>query len=317
MVTDMTNGRTFSVLLKFSLPMLLSVAFQQLYNIVDSVIAGNFVSDMALGAIGASYPVTMIFMAVATGGSVGASVVVARLFGSKNYTYMKTAINTALVSFAAIAGVLTVIGCALCSPMLTLLGTPDDIFADSVVLLINKVDLVKDKSELLSLIKEYSELYDFKEIIPISVRQRIGVEEIMPVIDRYVKLSPHYFDDELPTDQAEKVWLAEIVREKILRNMNEEIPHGTAVYVETMEVRQKPNGKEIVDIGIVIVCEKASHKGMIIGKQGSMLKKIGSEAREDMQDYFGCKVNMQIWVKVKEDWRNRESDIADFGLKAD
>ena len=99
MVTDMTSGRTFSVLLKFSLPMLLSVAFQQLYNIVDSVIAGNFVSDMALGAIGASYPVTMIFMAVATGGSVGASVVVARLFGSKNYTYMKTAINTALVSF--------------------------------------------------------------------------------------------------------------------------------------------------------------------------------------------------------------------------
>lgn len=186
-----------------------------------------------------------------------------------------------------------------------------------VVLLINKVDLVKDKSDLLSLIKEYSELYDFKEIIPISVRQRIGVEEIMPVIDRYVKLSPHYFDDELPTDQAEKGWLAEIVREKILRNMNEEIPHGTAVYVETMEVRQKPNGKEIVDIGIVIVCEKASHKGMIIGKQGLMLKKIGSEAREDMQDYFGCKVNMQIWVKVKEDWRNRESDIADFGLKAD
>ena len=115
--------------------MLLSVAFQQLYNIVDSVIAGNFVSDMALGAIGASYPVTMIFMAVATGGSVGASVVVARLFGSKNYTYMKTAINTALVSFAAIAGVLTVIGCALCSPMLTLLGTPDDIFADSDIYL--------------------------------------------------------------------------------------------------------------------------------------------------------------------------------------
>mgnify|MGYP000755054028 FL=1 len=135
MVTDMTNGRTFSVLLKFSLPMLLSVAFQQLYNIVDSVIAGNFVSDMALGAIGASYPVTMIFMAVATGGSVGASVVVARLFGSKNYTYMKTAINTALVSFAAIAGVLTVIGCALCSPMLALLGTPDDIFADSDIYL--------------------------------------------------------------------------------------------------------------------------------------------------------------------------------------
>lgn len=131
----MTNGRTFSVLLKFSLPMLLSVAFQQLYNIVDSVIAGNFVSDMALGAIGASYPVTMIFMAVATGGSVGASVVVARLFGSKDYTYMKTAINTALVSFAVIAALLTIIGCVLCSPMLYLLGTPDDIFADSDIYL--------------------------------------------------------------------------------------------------------------------------------------------------------------------------------------
>lgn len=135
MVTDMTSGRTFSVLLKFSLPMLLSVAFQQLYNIVDSVIAGNFVSDMALGAIGASYPITMIFMAVATGGSVGASVVVARLFGSKDYTYMKTAINTTLVSFAVIAALLTVIGCVLCSPMLYLLGTPDDIFADSDIYL--------------------------------------------------------------------------------------------------------------------------------------------------------------------------------------
>ena len=97
--------------------------------------------------------------------------------------------------------------------------------------------------------------------------------------------------------------------------MNEEIPHGTAVYVETMEVRQKPNGKEIVDIGIVIVCEKASHKGMIIGKQGSMLKKIGSEAREDMQDYFGCKVNMQIWVKVKEDWRDSEFLMKNFGYR--
>ncbi len=186
-----------------------------------------------------------------------------------------------------------------------------------VVLLINKVDLIKDKSELLSLIKEYSELYDFKEIVPISVKKNIGLDAIMPIIDRYVRLSPHYFEDDLPTDQAERIWLSEIVREKILQNMQAEIPHGTAVYIESMETRQRKNGSEIVDIGVVIVCEKASHKGMIIGKQGAMLKKIGSEAREDMQDYFGCKVNMQLWVKVKEDWRNKESAIADFGLKSD
>lgn len=135
MVTDMTSGKPWAVLLRFSLPMLLSVAFQQLYNIVDSVIAGNFVSNSALGAIGASYPVTMIFMAVATGGSVGASVVVARLFGAKDYTFMKTAVNTALVSFLSLASILTVVGCAICSPVLSLLGTPDDIFADSDIYL--------------------------------------------------------------------------------------------------------------------------------------------------------------------------------------
>ena len=131
MVTDMTTGRTTSVLLKFSVPMLLSVAFQQLYNIVDSVIAGNFINENALGAIGAGYPVTMIFMAFATGGSVGASVVTARLFGAKENTAMKTAVNTALTAFIAAAVLLTVIGCIICTPVLQLLGTPPDIFADS------------------------------------------------------------------------------------------------------------------------------------------------------------------------------------------
>ena len=135
MVTDITTGKPSRVLLKFSLPMLASVAFQQLYNIVDSVIAGNFVSDMALGAIGASYPVTMIFIAIATGGSVGASVVVARLFGAKDYTYMKTAVNTALRSFLCLSAVLTVIGCVFCTPILQLLSTPSDIFADSDIYL--------------------------------------------------------------------------------------------------------------------------------------------------------------------------------------
>ncbi len=186
-----------------------------------------------------------------------------------------------------------------------------------VFLLINKIDLLKDKSLLLEIISDYSKLYEFKEIIPVSVRNRQGTDSIMPLLEKYAKESVHYFDDDLPTDQTEKVWLSELVREKILRNMSEEIPHGVAVYIESMETRKKSDGIEIVDLGVVIVCEKASHKGMIIGKQGAMLKKIGSLARADMEDYFDSKVNMKIWVKVKEDWRNKESAIADFGLKAE
>ncbi len=186
-----------------------------------------------------------------------------------------------------------------------------------VFLLINKIDLLKDKSQLLAIITEYNNLFDFKEIIPVSVRNRQGTNAIMPLLEPYAKESVHYFDDDLPTDQTEKVWLSELVREKILRNMQEEIPHGVAVYIESMETRKKTDGTEIVDLGVVIVCEKASHKGMIIGKQGAMLKKIGSLARADIEDYFDCKVNMKIWVKVKEDWRNKESAIADFGLKVE
>ena len=139
----------------------------------------------------------------------------------------------------------------------------------------------------------------------------------MPAVDKYAKESPHFFPDDLPTDQPEKVWLAEIVREKILRTMQEEIPHGVAVEIESLDETKTNKGENIADIGVVIICEKASHKGMIIGKQGSVLKKIGSMAREDMEDYFGTKVNMKLWVKVKEDWRNKESYILELGLGAD
>ncbi len=186
-----------------------------------------------------------------------------------------------------------------------------------VILLINKVDLLKDKTVLLSLIDTYRAMFDFAQIIPISVKNQINTDEIMPVLEKYAKDGPHYFDDDLPTDQTERVWLAELIREKILRNMQEEIPHGTAVYIESLETRKTRAGKDIVDIGAVILCEKASHKGMIIGRQGDMLKKIGTLAREEMEDYFDCKVNMKLWVKVREDWRNKESVIADLGLKAD
>ena len=187
----------------------------------------------------------------------------------------------------------------------------------NAILLINKVDLIKDKSELLELIAGVSKLYDFDEVIPISVRKKINTEHIIPAVEKFAKESPHFFPNDLPTDQPEKVWLAEIVREKILRTMQEEIPHGVAVEIESLEETKTNKGEDIVDLGVVIICEKASHKGMLIGKQGTMLKKIGSIAREDLEDYFGTKVNMKMWVKVKDDWRNIDSFIIDMGLGAD
>lgn len=187
----------------------------------------------------------------------------------------------------------------------------------NVILLINKVDLIKDKTELLSIIDGLSKLYDFAEVIPISVKNRINTELILPAVDKFAKESPHYFSDDLPTDQPEKVWLAEIVREKILRTMWEEIPHGVAVQIESLDETKTNKGEDIVDLGVVIICEKASHKGMLIGKQGAMLKKIGSIARADLEEYFESKVNMKIWVKVKEDWRNKEAFIIEMGLGAE
>lgn len=187
----------------------------------------------------------------------------------------------------------------------------------NVILLINKVDLIKDKSELLGIIDGLSRLYDFAEVIPISVKNRINTELILPAVDKFTKESPHFFPDDLSTDQPEKIWLAEIVREKILRTMYEEIPHGVAVEIESLDETKTNKGEDIVDLGVVIICEKATHKGMLIGKQGAMLKKIGSVAREDLEEYFETKVNLKIWVKVKEDWRNKEAFIFEMGLGAD
>lgn len=188
---------------------------------------------------------------------------------------------------------------------------------EDVILLLNKVDLIKNKPDLLKIIEQYSSMYSFAEIIPISVKNKTNTELILPIVERYAVESPHFFDDDLPTDQPEKIWLAEIVREKILNNMYEEIPHGTAVQIESMEFSKTNKGEDIVDLGVVIICEKQSHKGMIIGKQGAMLKKIGQIAREELEEYFEQKVNMKIWVKVKEDWRNSDVLITDFGLSAE
>lgn len=183
----------------------------------------------------------------------------------------------------------------------------------AVVLLLNKVDLLKDKSEIIKIIQQYSELYDFEEIIPISVKNRINTDQIMPVLERFAVEGEHFFPDDIATDRTERFMCSEIVREKILRVMQEEIPHGVAVDVEKFKSRMKGDA-EIIDISVVIICEKESHKGMIIGKGGERLKQIGTMAREDMEDLLQAKVNLQCFVKVKEDWRNRERVISDLGM---
>lgn len=183
----------------------------------------------------------------------------------------------------------------------------------AVVLLLNKVDLLKDKSEILKIIQQYSELYDFEEIIPISVKNRINTDQIMPVLERFAVEGEHFFPDDIATDRTERFMCSEIVREKILRVMQEEIPHGVAVDVEKFKSRMKGDA-EIIDISVGIICEKESHKGMIIGKGGERLKQIGTMARGDMEDLLQAKVNLQCFVKVKEDWRNRERVISDLGM---
>ena len=183
----------------------------------------------------------------------------------------------------------------------------------AVVLLLNKVDLLKDKSEILKIIQQYSELYDFEEIIPISIKNRINTDQIMPVLERFAVEGEHFFPDDIATDRTERFMCSEIVREKILRVMQEEIPHGVAVDVEKFQSRMKGDA-EIIDISVVIICEKESHKGMIIGKGGERLKQIGTMARGDMEDLLQAKVNLQCFVKVKEDWRNRERVISDLGM---
>ncbi len=184
----------------------------------------------------------------------------------------------------------------------------------NVILAVNKIDLLSDKSKLIDILSEYSKLYDFQDIIPISALENDGLDLIFEAIDKNAQEEPHYFPDDALTDQPEKVIMAEIIREKALLNLNEEIPHGIAVAVEQVSERETRNGEAVLDISAVIFCERESHKGIIIGKKGSMLQKIGSDAREELELFFRIKVNLQCWVKVKEGWRNREGIIRNFGL---
>lgn len=179
------------------------------------------------------------------------------------------------------------------------------------VLAINKIDLVTDKTFIIEQIKEYSKMFSFEAVVPLSAKTGDGVSELVDELKKLVVPSEHFFDKDALTDQPERIVAAEIIREKILRLTDKEIPHGTAVVVERMKDRK--NKSEITDIDAVIYCEKNSHKGIIIGKNGSMLKKIGTYARKDMESFFSCKINLNIWVKVKEDWRNRESILRSLG----
>ncbi len=178
------------------------------------------------------------------------------------------------------------------------------------VLAINKIDTVKDKAELAPQIAEFSGLYDFTAVVPCSAQTGSGVEVLKKELGSLAAEGGFMFDEDTLTDQPERVLAAEMIREKLLRLLDKEIPHGAAVFVERMKER---DDTAIIDIDATIFCERISHKGIIIGKGGSMLKKIGTYARQDMEKFFGCKINLKIWVKVKEDWRNRENILRSLG----
>lgn len=178
------------------------------------------------------------------------------------------------------------------------------------VLAINKIDTVRNKEMLMGRIAEISALCDFKAVVPVSAQDGSGLNILLEELKSLAFPSEHFFPDDTLTDQPERVLAGEIIREKMLRLLDKEIPHGTAVSIEKMHERNDG----IMDIEAVIYCEKESHKGIIIGKNGSMLKKISTYARQDMEKFFDCHINLKCWVKVKEGWRNREGLIHNFGL---
>ena len=178
-----------------------------------------------------------------------------------------------------------------------------------VILVINKIDTVK-KEEILKCITAYKDVCDFAEIVPVSALKGNNKEELIKAIMKYLPYGPMFYDEDTVTDQPERQIVAELIREKALRSLNEEIPHGIAVAIDQMKRRK---GTKIVDIDATIICEKDSHKGIIIGKQGSMLKKIGSMARPEIEEMLGMKVNLKLWVKIKKDWRDSDFLIRNFG----
>lgn len=180
-----------------------------------------------------------------------------------------------------------------------------------VVLVINKIDTVK-KEEILKSISAYRELIDFADIVPVSALKAENTNKLVDVIFKYLPEGPMYYDEDTVTDQPERQIVAEIIREKALRLLSDEIPHGIAVCIERM--RERTGGK-LIDIDATIICERESHKGIIIGKQGAMLKKIGTQARMEMENLLDTKVNLKLWVKIRKDWRESEAMLKNFGFK--
>lgn len=180
-----------------------------------------------------------------------------------------------------------------------------------IILVLNKIDLLRNKDELAPVIADLTSKVNFQAVIPVSVTENSGVDIVIQEIINLSEESVHFFPDDMITDQPEKVLAAEMIREKLLMLLNDEVPHGIAVGVEEMSERED---KDILDISAVIYCERESHKGIVIGKGGAMLKKASTAARVELEDFFQIKVNLKCWVKVKEDWRNREGLIRSFGL---
>ena len=204
--------------------------------------------------------------------------------------------------------------CLLVEPIAKI-GAPEQTLIDRLkeqnipaVLVINKIDTI-EKEALLEVMAVYSAAHEFDAIIPISAERKDGLDILMEQLAKYAADGPQLFPDGMTTDQPEKQVVAEIVREKLLRNLDKEIPHGTAI--EVTRFTERDNG--IIDLDVTIYCEKSSHKGIIIGKNGAMLKRISTHAREDIERFMGTKVYMETWVKVKENWRDNLNYIRSFG----
>ncbi len=180
-----------------------------------------------------------------------------------------------------------------------------------VILVINKIDTVK-KEEIMAAIEAYQKKLPFAEIIPVSAKKKENTDRLMELVFRYLPYGPMYYDEDTVTDQPERQIAAELIREKALRLLGEEVPHGIAVTIEKMKERKDGS---MVDIEATIVCERDSHKGIIIGKQGAMLKKIGTKAREEIERLFEYKVNLKLWVKVKKDWRDSDILMKNYGYR--
>ena len=178
-----------------------------------------------------------------------------------------------------------------------------------VILVINKVDTVK-KEEILTFIDAYRKIYHFAEIIPVSALKGTNTEDVIDTLYRYLPYGPMFYDEDTVTDQPMRQIVAELIREKALRILNDEIPHGIAVYIDSM--KERPSN-DIIDIDATIVCERESHKGIIIGKQGQMLNKIGTQARIEIEKMMEVKINLKLWVKVRKEWRDSDVQLKNFG----